>query len=85
MIALHRHHAPSAPIVAAVEIYRALPMPLGSMGVHGHYAVCRGPERVDYFRTLSAAQAAARALNAGEATIDHHAVVGCRVLYTLHH
>ena len=35
---------------------------------------------VDYFNTRSAAEYAARQLNAGAALIDPHAVVGCKVV-----
>ena len=42
-----------------------------------------GPEysvRVDTFRTRHSAESAARSLNAGVARVDHHAIVGCKVV-----
>jgi hypothetical protein len=35
---------------------------------------------VDYFRTRSGAEYAARLLNSGAATIDPHGLIGCRVV-----
>ena len=35
---------------------------------------------VDYYRTRSAAEYAARLLNSGLASVDPHAVVGCKVV-----
>ena len=35
---------------------------------------------VDYFRTQAAAEYAARMLNSGQARIDNHAIVGCKVV-----